>query len=186
MTKANLTPDQIDWHEYFIYSEDGSLVWKTRPKHHFKTEKGCNIFNSKFAGKRAGVIGKNGRVRTRISQFTAFLVHRIIYEMFNGKILDNTLNIDHIDGDPQNNKIENLRLVTMQQNQFNTKTDRGCYFHPEKRKWEAYIRVSGARKCLGYFNSEKEARFEYLKNKLKLHEGFVPVEMIAEFENLCS
>lgn len=47
-----------------------------------------------------------------------FSVHRIIWVLNFGSI-DNNLQIDHIDGNPFNNKIENLRLVTPRVNQRN-------------------------------------------------------------------
>lgn len=42
-------------------------------------------------------------------------VHRIVYAKFNGK-LDKTLQINHIDGNPSNNRPENLELITQSQN----------------------------------------------------------------------
>lgn len=47
-------------------------------------------------------------------------VHRIVYELFFGAIPHGML-IDHADGNPSNNSIENLRLATSQQNSFNRK-----------------------------------------------------------------
>ena len=47
-------------------------------------------------------------------------IHRIVYELFFGTIPDGML-IDHVDGNPSNNSIENLRLATSQQNSFNRK-----------------------------------------------------------------
>ena len=51
-------------------------------------------------------------------------VHRVVWELFNGKIPDG-LCIDHIDGNTSNNKIENLRLLTHKENMRNTKKSKG-------------------------------------------------------------
>ena len=44
-----------------------------------------------------------------------FLVHRLIYEAFNGKIPEG-YTIDHIDQNPLNNNIDNLQCITKQEN----------------------------------------------------------------------
>lgn len=44
-----------------------------------------------------------------------FLVHRLVYEAFNGKIPEG-YTIDHIDQNPQNNNIDNLQCITKQEN----------------------------------------------------------------------
>ncbi len=46
-------------------------------------------------------------------------VHRIIWQLFNGTIPDGFI-IDHIDGNPLNNLITNLRLITKTENNRNT------------------------------------------------------------------
>ena len=43
------------------------------------------------------------------------LVHRIVWESFNGPIPDD-MDVDHIDGNPQNNALSNLRLLSHQDN----------------------------------------------------------------------
>ena len=70
-----------------------------------------------------------------------FKLHRLIYEVYYGTILDK-MQVDHIDNDKQNNNIENLRLVTNQQNMWNTKTYKNnlstgykCIY---KTKWNTY------------------------------------------------
>lgn len=52
-----------------------------------------------------------------------YLAHRIIWMMHNGPIQKGMV-IDHIDGCRTNNKIENLRCITRQQNQWNASTAR--------------------------------------------------------------
>jgi len=50
-----------------------------------------------------------------------FQFHRLVYEAHNGSIPEGMC-IDHIDNNPQNNNIENLRLATLSQNGMNSKT----------------------------------------------------------------
>lgn len=59
-----------------------------------------------------------------------YSVHRFIWECFNGPIPDG-LEVDHIDGNPMNNKLENLRLGTHKENCNNPNTKR-------KKKKNAY------------------------------------------------
>lgn len=44
-----------------------------------------------------------------------FLVHRLVYETFKGEIQEGYV-IDHIDGNPKNNNLENLRVCTQKEN----------------------------------------------------------------------
>lgn len=57
------------------------------------------------------------RVDGRLAQ-----VHRVIYELFNGKIPEGRF-VDHIDGNPANNTISNLRLVDARLNARNRKME---------------------------------------------------------------
>ena len=50
-----------------------------------------------------------------------YYCHRIIYECYNGLIKDGLV-IDHIDGYPQNNKLENLQAITQNVNAKQGKT----------------------------------------------------------------
>lgn len=56
-------------------------------------------------------------------QQKAYMAHRVVYELHFGPI-DSQLVIDHIDGNPENNKIENLRLVGQSVNARNVKKNR--------------------------------------------------------------
>ena len=46
---------------------------------------------------------------------TTFLVHRLVYEAFNGKIPEG-MQVNHIDEDKTNNSIENLNVMTSKEN----------------------------------------------------------------------
>ena len=75
--------------------------------------------------------------------------------------------IDHINGVKDDNKINNLRNITQQQNLWNQKSRKGCYYF--KNKWCAYITSNYKRIHLGTYNTEQEARNAYLQAKEKYH-----------------
>lgn len=76
------------------------------------------------------------------------------------------LQIDHINGNPLDNRKCNLRFVTARQNQQNQvrlKTSRfpGVYFYKVTKKWKAQIKINGKRKGLGYYEKEEDAFLAY-------------------------
>ena len=100
-------------------------------------------------------------------------IHRLVYLAYNPDfdIWDSGSNnvIDHRDGNIQNNKIENLRLVTKQQNQFNNHTAKGYYFNKKSGKYYAKITLDGKTIHLGAYDTPEEARNAYLAKKATLH-----------------
>ena len=101
-----------------------------------------------------------------------FLQHRLCHLARNPgwDIFDTSPNnfIDHINHDTTDNSIENLRVVTCQQNQFNTNA-RGYSWVKQTNKWRSYINVNGKRNHLGYFDKEEDAHAAYLEAKARLH-----------------
>jgi len=95
------------------------------------------------------------------------VIHRLVYQAFVGKIPEG-MEIDHIDRNPSNNKLDNLRLVTHQQNMFNI-YGKGYYLNKVSNKWQAQIRLNYKRIHIGMFDTEAEARAAYLQAKEKLH-----------------
>ena len=96
--------------------------------------------------------------------------HRIIAHAFINLDINNPkLQIDHIDGDRLNNNIDNLRIVSNQQNQWNHTKAKGYSWDKVKQKWRSHIAVNSKKNHLGYFTSEEEARQAYLDAKLKFH-----------------
>tara|TARA_B110000285_G_C14523148_1_gene337477 strand:+ start:18 stop:509 length:492 start_codon:yes stop_codon:yes gene_type:complete len=99
-------------------------------------------------------------------------LHRVIYHAHNQEwnISDVSKNnlIDHIDGDKTNNNISNLRVVTSQQNSFNTRA-KGISWNKCAKKWMAQIYLNRKKIHLGYFETEEEARNAYLEAKKIYH-----------------
>lgn len=71
-------------------------------------------------GKRAGGVTGCGRYRSVSVGGKRMYEHRIIWMMHNGLIPDG-MEIDHINGDGMDNRIENLRLAWPHQNHWNEK-----------------------------------------------------------------
>ncbi len=77
--------------------------------------------------------------------------------------------IDHINGNPIDNRRCNLRIVTNQQNQFNRHSAKGYSWQKDSKKWKARIVKNKKTIYLGLFNTESEARQAYLSAKQELH-----------------
>ena len=96
-----------------------------------------------------------------------YLLHRLLAQAFipnpEGKPF-----VDHIDGDPLNNCLSNLRWATATENQRNSKKRKdntsefkGVSFHKATGKWRVRIKVDGKEKHLGYFHTPEEAAAVY-------------------------
>ena len=100
----------------------------------------------------------------RFKSRTAY-VHRIIWQLLNGDISDGLV-VDHIDGNPLNNNISNLRVITKAQNSRNSKVDKdntsgivGVNLHVDNKSscsyWKAaYCDLTGKQICK-YFSIDK-------------------------------
>ena len=95
--------------------------------------------------------------------------HRLVAHCFQNLKLENFKDkVDHIDRNPLNNSNDNLRIVTNQQNTFNT-ASRGTTYKACLNKWEDQICVNGNKIYLGVFPTEAEAHRAYLDAKLIHH-----------------
>ena len=97
-----------------------------------------------------------------------YFIHRVMGYAFLGLDIDNSKEfIDHIDRNKSNNNLINLRIVTNQQNQFNTNT-KGYTF--SKNRYEVRIFISGKSIYLGGYKTEACARLAYLTAKSHYHQ----------------
>jgi hypothetical protein len=102
-------------------------------------------------------------------------LNRYIWFIKTGEELNESIYIDHIDRNKNNNKFSNLRKATPQQNSLNQtkiKTFKGeptsskylgVFFRKDRQKWLWSIRVDGVRKRSKPFNSEEEAYADKLR-----------------------
>lgn len=99
--------------------------------------------------------------------FKAYLVHRLIWETYNGEIPEG-FEIDHINRNKLDNRLENLRLLTHKENLWNKESKGYCWIATYK-KWKATITANGVVKHLGYFKTEDKAHEAYIIAKQKYH-----------------
>jgi hypothetical protein len=86
--------------------------------------------------------------------------------------------IDHINGDRTDNRLENLREATNSENQYNSKTRKdnklgikgiSCY---REGKYRAYTRDNGKKIHIGCFDTLEEAKAAYDKAASTIHGEF--------------
>jgi len=158
-----LTADFFD--RYFWYKPDsGLLIWKPREVNLFPNERQMKVWNSRQAFNKAGSISRQVGgyefVKVILAKNT-FKAHRIIAVM--SGLLEkygDDLVIDHIDGNPKNNKLENLRAVSQVTNlrnrkKTNSKTGKihGVNYHELSGKWHVSIgRGKGSKNFIGYYD----------------------------------
>mgnify|MGYP003651721140 CR=1 FL=1 len=103
-----------------------------------------------------------------------YYLHRLIYKYHNDDFditdISHNNEIDHIDINPTNNKIENLRAVNHSINQRNKNKSKNCSskyigvsWSKPNSKWLSQIKINGKVKNLGHFDNEEDANECYKK-----------------------
>jgi hypothetical protein len=132
--------------EYF--PDSGVFVW-------------CHGGGPRYRGKIAGSVSKRGYEVIRVLG-KIYYAHRLAWLYVYGEWPDGI--IDHIDRDPLNNRIQNLRVATAAENTMNSKLRstnksgvRGVYYEKQTRKWRAAIKISGQSIKLGRYEELEDA-----------------------------
>ena len=141
--------------------ETGQILWRERPIERF-TQSGYGAFwNRKYAGTEAFTTRTNrgykcGKLENRI-----YAAHRIAWKMSTG---DEPQQIDHLNGDVGDNRLENLRPADFVINGSNRGLNAnnksgvcGVHYHSGHQRWRATIKVQGRIKYLGLFSELSDA-----------------------------
>lgn len=134
------------------------------------------VFLNGKTRKNIGTLDSSGYVQMWVDGKRVML-HRAMWEHVNGAIPSGQ-EIDHVNGNRQDNRLVNLRLVTRKQNQENmrrapvtnvTSGVKGVSFYKTTGKWRAQIRHWNRSIHLGYFDSMIAAQAAYQQAAARLH-----------------
>lgn len=162
---SNSMPDSDELNRELRYDPlTGELYWRV-PRRNRKM------------GLRAGCV--KGRYRYITIDGVNYLEHRVIWAMVHGGI-PGGLEIDHINRDRYDNRLENLRLVSRRENVLNSGVaGSDCLKYPgvtrsnTPGKWVAGLHINSNRVNIGTYTTEEKAYNAYCQavieyNKLKL------------------
>lgn len=145
-----MKPTQEQVKELFEYDpRNGVFTWKART---------CQ---RNMVGKIAGTLNTFGHRQIRVDG-TLRMAHHLAWLYITGEWPPE--NIDHVNGNPDDNRISNLRLATPKQNQENVKLrcdnssgHKGVYWNKRERKWVARVQHHKTRIFVGRFDSLTDA-----------------------------
>ena len=145
--------------------ETGKFIWRVNNKNYVKS------------GSEAGWIDSYGYRVIGIDK-KGYKGHRLAWLWYYGTLPEDQ--IDHINHNPDDNRIENLREVSNQENHKNLSRPRnntsghvGVHWCKKAKKWCASIQPNGKKIYLGYFKEkedaiktrkEAEAKYKFHKN----------------------
>lgn len=141
----------------FTY-QNGNLYWKERK-------------GRRLAGSLAGTASHH--YHQICINYILYRTHRLIWAFHYGASL---YLIDHINNDPFDNRIENLRECRNSQNSQNSRTPKsntsgvkGVAWCMQKQKWRARIVADGKEFHVGFFNDIEEAKKIIAEKRKQLH-----------------
>lgn len=119
----------------------------------------------------------HGYIRIRINGHK-YAAHRLAWLYVNGHFPD--CEIDHINRNPSDNRIDNLRLASHSENirnigmkSNNTSGFKGVTLHKRTGKWRATCRLNGKNHSLGLHSTKEEASAAFIEfNRLHYGEFF--------------
>lgn len=138
---------QEEANDLFILRSNGKLFWK---KDYYK-------------GKKNVLVGYENREGYKVIKIKGkmYLLHHIVWLMVYGYL---PKEIDHVNHNRSDNRIENLREVEHKENcrnktlnKNNTSGVTGVYWLAKYNVWQARIRVDGKHISLGCYKDFKEA-----------------------------
>ena len=157
--------------ELFDYHPDGYLSRK-RSGAGRSNKAGAKVGN--YGAKNLGQ--RNCRYISTKIKGKYYCLHRLIYCYHYGFMPEQ---LDHINGNSLDNRIENLRLATRFENAQNRKKFtnntsgvKNVSWHKAQQKWFVYVDVNKKRKSIGYFEDLELAELVAIEAREKYHGAF--------------
>lgn len=151
-------------------TETGKLFWTHSPHRN-------EAWNKRFPGREAFTYTHKDGYKVGIFSNAHLKAHRVIWAIVYGEW---PLQVDHINGDRADNRIQNLRSVTAQENARNRglRSDNkagvtGVCWDRKEGKWIAQLTVDGRNRRLGAFNSKDDAAAAW-RDAFEKQDGFHP------------
>ena len=149
-------------HEVLKYDPfTGKFTWRERAEAYPSPMSSIRAFNTQMAGKPVYEENHRGYYRM-VLLGKRYKSHRVAWAMHTGDWPSNQ--IDHINGDKVDNRIENLREATQTENSRNMKIPTtntsgviGVSWDKKARRWRAGITAAGKQVYLGTFESFDDA-----------------------------
>lgn len=140
----------------------GEFLWRVRGENQISQLRIRSSWNTRYAGKPALTAKNSDGYLAGTIMSCGFLAHRVAWAYHYGEWPLGE--IDHINGDRTDNRLQNLRVVTKLENARNQKRASnnstgvtGVQWRRDSNKWRAVITVAGRHKNLGSFNKKSDA-----------------------------
>lgn len=151
-----------DVRELLYYTpETGKFFWKERPRKYFDTDNRQAFWNRLYAKKETMCSDRDHGYKQGTILGGNYKAHRLAWFYCYGYWPES---LDHINGDPADNRIANLREVDQSENvknmgrTHNNKTGiSGVYWCNDRNKWTSRISVGNKTKFLGRYDDFFEA-----------------------------
>lgn len=179
-TRILPTPEQL--RELLRYEPDtGKLFWKERPLNSFDSARIGKTWNARYADREALTYVHKSGYRQGIVLGLSLKAHRVAWALHYGMWPE--ADLDHVNCDKGDNRIENLRSASRPQNGWNvgrpstnTSGYKGVTFFQQTQKWRARITVGGKVQHLGHFGTPEAAHAAYCEAAKKYHGEFARTE----------
>ena len=155
-------------------------------------------------GKEKVKIYKNGNIFVNNKKINSYIevyekvniggktyrLHNLLVEAYKRKLKKDEI-VDHIDNNPLNNSLDNLRIITKQENSMNrnktkektTSIYKGVIWDKSRRKWKARIKLDGKSIYLGRYEFEEEAALAYNKKAKEIFKEYANLNKVKGRKN---